>query len=83
MNPRNPISCLALLAAALASLSAQPRPDPALPRLEKRGAATPLILESQARGTIAAAAGKNQSGSGPRFSGPNPGVQHVKLYRYR
>jgi hypothetical protein len=32
---------------------------------------------------LAEAAAKNQSGSGLRFNGPNPGVQHVKLYRYR
>ena len=32
---------------------------------------------------LAAAAEKNQSGSGLRFNGPNPSVQHVKLYRYR
>ncbi len=32
---------------------------------------------------LAAAAEKNQSGSGLRFFGPNPGLQHVKLYRYR
>jgi len=32
---------------------------------------------------LAAAAEKDQSGSGLRFNGPNPSVQHVKLYRYR
>lgn len=32
---------------------------------------------------LAAAAAKNQSGSGLRFFGPYPTVQHVKLYRYR
>ena len=32
---------------------------------------------------LAAAAALNQSGSGLRFFGPNPSVQHVKLYRYR
>ncbi len=32
---------------------------------------------------LAAAAEQNQSGSGLRFFGPNPSVQHVKLYRYR
>ena len=32
---------------------------------------------------LAEAAAKNQSGSGLRFTGPNPSVQHVKLYRFR
>jgi hypothetical protein len=32
---------------------------------------------------LAKAAAQNQSGSGLRFFGPNPSVQHVKLYRYR
>ena len=32
---------------------------------------------------IAKAAAQNQSGSGLRFFGPNPSVQHVELYRYR
>jgi hypothetical protein len=32
---------------------------------------------------LAGAAAKNQSGSGLRFGGDGPTVQHVKLYRYR
>ena len=32
---------------------------------------------------LAAAAAKNQSGSGIRFMAGNPGVQHVTVYRYR
>ncbi|HVS54104.1 MAG TPA: DUF5597 domain-containing protein [Opitutaceae bacterium] len=32
---------------------------------------------------LAEAADKNQSGSGLRFNGTTPSVQHVKLYRYR
>jgi hypothetical protein len=32
---------------------------------------------------LADAAAKHQSGSGLRFFGPYPSVQHVKLYRYR
>jgi TPP-dependent pyruvate/acetoin dehydrogenase alpha subunit len=31
----------------------------------------------------AAAAAKNQSGSGLIFGGDGPTIQHVKLYRYR
>ena len=88
MNPNNPIPCLALaavtltLTSTLAAAAAVGRSTASLPRLEKRGAATQLIVDGRPY-LILGGETANQSGSGLRFSGPHPTVQHVQLYRYR